>query len=200
MRWRSDRQPATRSRVRRLKAVKPAAAQRSRCSPCCATPHDPTTGRLPMTHQGWDLNRPGFSGGAVPLVAWGRVTGISCHGGWVLELYRGQHAQVSCGGAGVVEDLQVRAIFNASSKPARTGSGRRPARRHRPAGPARTGPDRPPAQHCARHGSSRPAQSCAQECDSVCLSEPAWPSSSPLARVIIERLVLPKGRWPLRRR
>src|SRR5215218_8002590 len=100
LRWRSDRQPATRSRVRRLKAVKPAAAQRSRCSPCCATPHDPTTGRLPMTHQGWDLNRPGFSGGAVPLVAWGRMTGISCHGGWVLELYRGQHAQVSCGGAG----------------------------------------------------------------------------------------------------
>jgi hypothetical protein len=52
--------------------------------------------------------------------------------------------------------------------PARTGPGRRQARRHGPARPARAGPDRSPAQHRSRHGSSRPAQSCAHDCDRAC--------------------------------
>jgi hypothetical protein len=56
--------------------------------------------------------------------------------------------------------------------PARTGPGRRQARRHGPARPARTGPDRLPARHRSRHGSSHPDQSSAQKCDSVCSGEP----------------------------
>ena len=77
--------------------------------------------------------------------------------------------------------------------------GRRQARRHRPAGPARAAPDRSPARYRSRHGSSRPAQPFAQACDSACSGEPTYPSSPPLGKTIIRRLILTEGRWPLRR-
>ena len=55
-----------------------------------------------------EVNRPGFSGGfAVPLVSWSPMSGFSCHGGGVLELYRGEHAQRAVASGAVVEDLQV---------------------------------------------------------------------------------------------
>jgi hypothetical protein len=44
---------------------------------------------------------------AVPLVWWSRMVGFSCHGGGVLELYRGQHAEAAVAALSVVEDLQV---------------------------------------------------------------------------------------------
>src|SRR5215218_8901789 len=52
---------------------------------------------------------PGISGGfAVSLVWWSRVVGFSCHGGCLLELSRGQHAEAAVAGLPVVEALQVR--------------------------------------------------------------------------------------------
>src|SRR4029450_5483189 len=44
---------------------------------------------------------------AVPLVSWSRGVGFSCHGGCLLELYRGQHAEAAVAALSVVEDLQV---------------------------------------------------------------------------------------------
>ena len=43
----------------------------------------------------------------MPLVSWSRVVGFSCHGGRVLERYRGQHAEAAVAALSVVEDLQV---------------------------------------------------------------------------------------------
>src|SRR5215211_5056758 len=44
----------------------------------------------------------------VPSVWRSRVAGRSCHGGCVLELYRGQHAKAAVASLPVMKDLQIR--------------------------------------------------------------------------------------------
>ena len=51
----------------------------------------------------------------MPLVSWSRVVGFSCHGGYLLELYRDQHAVAAVAALSVMKDLQVLKIALASS-------------------------------------------------------------------------------------
>jgi hypothetical protein len=112
---RRDAHQAARGRFRKATDLEPALAlleEHGWVRRVDADPAGPKGGRPPSPRFLVNRLRPNSEPSqptepGLPSVSRSRVAGRSCHGGCVLELYRGQHAEAAVAPLSVMEDLQV---------------------------------------------------------------------------------------------